>query len=116
MQVITTIIQLLIGGFFLVMGCRKLSPSGGPDAAIFARVGLPRPVLKLAGAVNIVGGTALLLGLWQSAPAIFGGFVLSAYLLLAIGTALLPTPKDLPDAARLTFMLLLCGLVLAYRL
>ena len=98
--------QTLIGTFFIVMGGLKLSPSGGPDAALFARLGLPHALLKPAGVVNLVGGAGMLLGLALPTVTSPAGALLVAYLGFALAGSL--KAGDVWDAARLAVLLVMC--------
>ncbi len=61
----TILLRIVIGGIFLSEGIQKFFDPLALGAGRFARIGIPSPEVMgpMVGAVEIVGGTMLLLGL-----------------------------------------------------
>jgi uncharacterized membrane protein YphA (DoxX/SURF4 family) len=68
----TLLLRIVVGGIFLSEGIQKFLDPLALGAGRFARIGIPSPEVMgpLVGAVEIVGGTMLLLGLLTRAACI----------------------------------------------
>jgi DoxX-like family len=111
-----TALQVVISLFFLATGALKLTPSGGPDAKIFPKLGVRLSWLRPLGWVQLMIAAGLLIGLWWNAFALPAACLASAYFGLALTLALRAKPAQLGDAAQVTPVLLLCLSLVLLRL
>jgi uncharacterized membrane protein YphA (DoxX/SURF4 family) len=105
---IVVTLQALLSLVFLATGALKLTPGGGPDAKLFPKIGLALKWLRPLGWLQLMIGTALLIGLWWNALAAPAALAASAYFGWALTRALQAKPAQFGDAAQVTPVLLLC--------
>jgi putative oxidoreductase len=113
MSTLSTILAVVLGVAFLAAGIPKLAGQASV-AANFERWGLPPAVRVATGAVEVLAGALLLLGLAVTAVAITGALLVIATMIGALfthGRAGDPVSTWVPAA-----VLLVLALVLAFSL
>ncbi|WP_308633973.1 DoxX family protein [Paenibacillus silvisoli] len=109
---LTMILQVLVGLFFMFTGVRIMS---GKMAHEFKRFGLPPFFNFMTGFIEIVGSLGLIVGIWISITAVIAGLLL-AVTMLAAAFILIVIAKDPFSKAIPSIVLCLLSVVIAFNL
>ncbi|MEK4524392.1 hypothetical protein CXK86_29935 [Paenibacillus sp. BGI2013] len=97
MFIFITVLQVLLGGFFLFTGSKIIS---GKMANEFKRFGLPSFFNVLTGSFEIVGAAGMIVGIWMPVAAILAGSLLAGTMLAGALTLIVlakdPIQKAIP--------------------
>ncbi|PJN63374.1 hypothetical protein PAEAM_12000 [Paenibacillus sp. GM1FR] len=97
MFIFITVLQVLLGGFFLFTGSKIIS---GKMANEFKRFGLPSFFNVLTGSFEIVGAAGMIVGIWMPVAAILAGLLLAGTMLAGALTLIVlakdPIQKAIP--------------------
>ncbi|WP_127551103.1 DoxX family protein [Paenibacillus amylolyticus] len=97
MFIFITVLQVLLGVFFLFTGSRIIS---GKMANEFKRFGLPSFFNVLTGSFEIVGAAGMIVGIWMPVAAILAGLLLAGTMLAGAFTLIVlakdPIQKAIP--------------------
>ncbi|CAM4400616.1 DoxX family protein [Paenibacillus xylanexedens] len=97
MFIFITVLQVLLGGFFLFTGSKIIS---GKMANEFKRFGLPSFFNVLTGSFEIVGAAGMIVGIWMPVAAILAGLLLAGTMLAGAFTLIVlakdPFQKAIP--------------------
>ncbi|QKS55267.1 DoxX family protein [Paenibacillus barcinonensis] len=97
MSIFITILQVLLGIFFLFTGSKIIS---GKMADEFKRFGLPSFFNVMTGSFEIVGAVGMIVGIWMPVTAILAGMLLGGTMLAGAFTLIVlakdPIQKAIP--------------------
>ncbi|MCG7376366.1 DoxX family protein [Paenibacillus sp. ACRSA] len=97
MLIFITVLQVLLGIFFLFTGSKIIS---GKMAEEFKRFGLPSFFNILTGSFEIVGAIGMIVGIWMPIAAFWAGLLLGGTMLAGAFTLLVlakdPIQKAIP--------------------
>lgn len=97
MFIFITVLQVLLGVFFLFTGSKIIS---GKMANEFKRFGLPSFFNVLTGSFEIVGATGMIVGIWMPVATILAGLLLAGTMLAGAFTLIVlakdPIQKAIP--------------------
>ncbi|MCH5141762.1 DoxX family protein [Mammaliicoccus sciuri] len=80
MSIIIVILQILLGGFFMMTGTKIAS---GKMADEFKRFGFPSFFNILTGSFEIIGAIGMIVGIWVPIIAVLAGILLGGTMLIA---------------------------------
>lgn len=83
MGIIIIILQVILGAFFIMTGLKILS---GAMKQEFARLGYPPIFNKITGLFELIGGIAMLIGIFYIPLAIFASVLLGLTMLVGAGS------------------------------
>ncbi|WP_427181299.1 DoxX family protein [Paenibacillus sp. TC-CSREp1] len=97
MSIFITVLQVLLGIFFLFTGSKIIS---GKMADEFKRFGLPSFFNVMTGSFEIVGAVGMIVGIWMPVTAILAGVLLGGTMLAGAFTLIVlakdPIQKAIP--------------------
>lgn len=97
MFIFITVLQVLLGVFFLFTGSKIIS---GKMANEFKRFGLPSFFNVLTGSFEIVGAAGMIVGIWMPVATILAGLLLAGTMLAGAFTLIVlakdPIQKAIP--------------------
>jgi uncharacterized membrane protein YphA (DoxX/SURF4 family) len=102
------LVRLALAFVFLIHGISKLENLGGTVDFFTHRVGLPEPVAYLVTAVEVLGGLAMLLGVFTE----FAGVALAIE--MTVTTFVLNFPQGIMDVRQLDLSMLLLALAVVF--